>query len=154
MFCGRRILSSWPRSGKHPYKCLSLQLRSLLCLGREIYDLQLSSQACSYCSSIIREYSPSHVPCGASTTATPCAAKYCNRLCRLQAEKVHPLLCSARNPASVPLLAFARKAEWMALHALAQCTARLLLACQKDDVMFDLDWDVVHGFAVLGMEER
>jgi hypothetical protein len=42
----------------------------------------------------------------------------------------------------------------MALHALAQCTARLLLAYQKDDVTFDLDWDVVHGFAVLGMEER
>jgi hypothetical protein len=153
MFCGRRILSSWPRSGEHPYKCPPLGLRNLY-LGRELYDLQLSSQACSFCSTINRDYSPSHVSCGASTTATPCAAKFCNRLCRLQAEKVHPLLCPARNPASVPLLAFARKAQWMALYALTQCTSRLLLASQKDDATFDSDWEVVQGLAVLGMEER
>ncbi|OJA13935.1 hypothetical protein AZE42_01349 [Rhizopogon vesiculosus] len=120
----------------------------------EIYDLQLSSQACSFCSTIIRDYSPLHIPCGASTTATPCTAKFCNRLCRLQADKVHPLLCPARNPASVPLLAFARKAQWLALHALAQCTSRLLLASQKDDATFDSDWEVVQSLAVLGMEER
>ncbi|KAG0706186.1 hypothetical protein DFH29DRAFT_996092 [Suillus ampliporus] len=120
----------------------------------EIYDLQHSSQACSLCSTIIREYSPLHISCEASTTATPCTARYCNRLCRLQADKVHPLLCSARNPASVPLLAFARNAQWMALHALVQCTSRLLLASQKDAATFDLDWEVVQGFAELGMEER
>lgn len=120
----------------------------------DIYDLQHASEACSLCSSIIRDHSPLHISCEASTTATPCTARYCNRLCRLQAEKVHPLLCSARNPASVPLLAFARDAQWMALHALAQCTSRLLLASQQDAATFDLDWDVVHGLAELGMEER
>lgn len=42
----------------------------------------------------------------------------------------------------------------MALYALTQCTSRLLLASQKDDATFDLDWEVVQGLAVLGMEER
>lgn len=120
----------------------------------EMYDLQRASEACSFCSCLIRDHSPLHMSCEASTTATPCTARYCNRLCRLQAEKAHPLLCSARNPASVPLLAFARDAQWMALHALAQCTSRLLLASQQDAATFDLDWEVVQGLAELGMEER
>ena len=47
------------------------------------------------------------------------------------ASSAHPLLCPAQNPASVPLLTFARKHVWMALHVLAQCTARLLLAHQQ-----------------------
>jgi hypothetical protein len=120
----------------------------------EIYDLQHASEACSLCSSIIRDHSPLHISCEASTTATPCTARYCNRLCRLQAEKVHPLLCPARNPASVPLLTFARDAQWMALHALTQCTSRILLASQQDAATFNLDWEVVQGLAELGMEER
>lgn len=79
---------------------------------------------------------------------------FCNRLCRTQSEKVHPLLCPARNPASVPLLKFARKAEWMALHALAQCTSRILLSAQRDDGTLDEDLQIVQGLAELGMEER
>ncbi|KAG1761207.1 hypothetical protein EDD22DRAFT_897873 [Suillus occidentalis] len=98
----------------------------------EMYDLQRASEACSFCSCIICDHSPLHMSCEASTTATPCTARYS-----------HPLLCSARNPAS-----------WMALHALAQCTSRLLLASQQDAATFDLDWEVVQGLAELGMEER
>ncbi|KAI6118164.1 hypothetical protein F5141DRAFT_604744 [Pisolithus sp. B1] len=120
----------------------------------EIYDLQVSSKACGFCSTIIRDRSLLHVPCRASTTSTPCPAIFCNRLCRLQSDKVHPLLCPARNQASIPLLAFARKAEWLAVHALAQCTSRLLLASQADDDSLDVDLRVVQSLAVLGMEER
>lgn len=120
----------------------------------EIYDLQVSSRACGFCSTIIRDRSLLHVPCRASTSSTPCPAIFCNRLCRLQSEKVHLLLCPARNPASIPLLAFARKTEWLAVHALAQCTSRLLLASQADDDSLDLDLQVVQSLAVLGMEER
>lgn len=49
---------------------------------------------------------------------------------------------------------FARSVEWMALHALAQCTSRLLLAVQRDDGTLDDDMQVVQGLAELGMEER
>lgn len=42
----------------------------------------------------------------------------------------------------------------MALHALSQCTARVLLAIQQDEATFTADWDVVRSFAQLGMEER
>lgn len=42
----------------------------------------------------------------------------------------------------------------MALHALSQCTARVLLAEQQDDESFRADWEVVSGLAQLGMEER
>lgn len=42
----------------------------------------------------------------------------------------------------------------MALHALAQCTSRLLLASQQDDGSFTKDWEIFQGFAGLGMEER
>ena len=72
----------------------------------------------------------------------------------MQSERVHPLLCPARNPASVPLLAFARQAGWIAVHALAQCTSRLLLAAQADDGSLEADQQVLQSLAVLGMEER
>lgn len=42
----------------------------------------------------------------------------------------------------------------MALHALSQCTARILLAEQQDEATFASDWAVVRGLAQLGMEER
>ncbi|THH13315.1 hypothetical protein EW146_g6893 [Bondarzewia mesenterica] len=59
------------------------------------------------------------------------------------------------NPASIPLLSFARRASWMALHALARCTARLLLATQDTDAStLEEDWGVVSALAELGMEER
>ena len=81
--------------------------------------------------------------------------RYCNRLCLKRSRTTHPLLCAAQNPASVPLLKFARRAEWQALHALAQLTSRILLANQlQTDHELKNDWEVVKGLAVLGMEER
>jgi len=78
-----------------------------------------------------------------------------------------PLLCPVQNPASTPLLVFARKHAWMALHALAQCTARLLLAHQQkqgrqraggsgvgEQEGMREDWGVYCALADLGMEER
>jgi hypothetical protein len=107
--------------------------------------------------------------------STACPARFCNRLCLKRSEKTHPLLCPAQNPASVSLLAFARKHAWMALHALAQCTARLLLAHQQkqgrqragsggggggggggeeEEEGMREDWSVYCALADLGMEER
>ncbi|KAF8549830.1 SET domain-containing protein [Imleria badia] len=120
----------------------------------DIYDMQKSSRACAFCSTPLGNHSPLHLPCSASVSSTPCPAIFCNRLCRTQSEKVHPLLCPTRNPASVALLGFARNAEWMALHALAQCTSRLLLSAQRDDGTLDEDIQVVQSLAELGMEER
>ncbi|KIJ60899.1 hypothetical protein HYDPIDRAFT_97759 [Hydnomerulius pinastri MD-312] len=120
----------------------------------DIYDLKVSSRACGFCSTPLGDHSPLHLPCQASSSATPCPTMFCNRLCRMHAEKVHPLLCPARNPASIPLLAFARNAQWLALHALTQCTSKLLLSAQRDDGSLDDDLQVVQGLAELGMEER
>lgn len=66
----------------------------------------------------------------------------------------HPLICPGQNPASVPLLKFAKDNQWMALHALAHCTSRVLLSFQKDADQAEEDWGVVNSLAVLGMEER
>jgi hypothetical protein len=52
------------------------------------------------------------------------------------------------------LLRWVRQNEWMALHALTQCTARLLLANAAGEAALKADWAVMRGFAVLGMEER
>ena len=67
---------------------------------------------------------------------------------------MHPLVCRAQNPACAPLLDYARRNQWMALHALVQSTARVLLSAQVGDGALDEDWRVVRGFAELGMEER
>ena len=76
-----------------------------------------------------------HCPTTSSTTSSSaCSARFCNRLCLKRSEKVHPWLCPTQDPVSVPLLTFARKYVWMALHALAQCMARLLLAYQQKQV--------------------
>jgi hypothetical protein len=83
-----------------------------------------------------------------------CPAAFCNALCRKRAEKTHALLCAAQNPASMALLRWVRQNEWMALHALTQCTARLLLANAAGEAALNADWAVMRGFAVLGMEER
>ncbi|KIJ18321.1 hypothetical protein PAXINDRAFT_167508 [Paxillus involutus ATCC 200175] len=120
----------------------------------DIYDLQKSSRACAFCSTPLGDHSPLHLPCEASTSLTPCPAMFFNRLCRMQSEKVHPLLCSARNPSSTRLLKFARNTQWLALHGLAQCTSKLLLSTQRDDGSIHDDLQVVHGLAELGMEER
>lgn len=42
----------------------------------------------------------------------------------------------------------------MALHALSQCTARVLLTYNQDEKAFEEDWEVVRSLAQLGMEER
>lgn len=44
--------------------------------------------------------------------------------------------------------------EWLALHALAQSTARLLLTHEQDQEALRHDWEVYTSFAQLGMEER
>ena len=141
--------------------------------NREIYDLQLTSRACAHCTTPLTNHNLSssslilQCPTTSGTTSSACPARFCNRLCLKRSEKTHPLLCPAQNPASVPLLAFARKHAWMALHALAQCTARLLLAQQQKpgrqratgsgggemEGMRE-DWSVYCALADLGMEER
>ena len=139
--------------------------------NREIYDLQLASRACAHCTTPLANHSSSSLilncPTTSSTTSSACPARFCNRLCLKRSEKIHPLLCPAQNPASVPLLAFAKKHAWMALHALAQCTARLLLAHQQKQGRQKAggsgdgeregireDWGVYCALADLGMEER
>src|SRR6266702_1594928 len=120
---------------------------------RDIYDLQVASRACGYCTTPLTD-SSLVLRCPASNSSAPCPTRFCHRLCLKRSEKTHPVLCPAQNPGSVPLLAFARKHVWMALHALTQCAARLLLAQQAgDDVLRD-DWRVYRALAELGMEER
>jgi hypothetical protein len=124
-------------------------------MHREIYDLQVSSQHCGQCTTRLAPDSSLVIPCSSSTSATPCPFRYCNRLCLKRSRPTHTLLCPAQNPASVPLLTFARRSEWLAVHALAQCTSRILLDQQqgRDDDLKS-DWEVVQGLAMLGMEER
>jgi len=119
-------------------------------LARDVYDMQQRSAVCGHCVTPLTG-GPLVMRCPAS----PCPLRFCTRLCLARAVPTHPLLCAVQNPASVPLLAFARRAEWMALHALAQCSARVLLAAQADDAaVLAQDWGVVRALAVLGMEER
>jgi len=120
---------------------------------RDIFDLQMRSLACAFCTTPLGD-SPLALACPASNVTSPCAARFCNRLCLVRSAQVHPLLCSARNPASVSLLNFVRETEWMALHALAQCMSRLLLADQMNEKAFTEDWEFVQSLAKLGMEER
>ncbi|THH08554.1 hypothetical protein EW145_g2618 [Phellinidium pouzarii] len=70
-------------------------------------------------------------------------------------ERIHPLLCPATNPASIPLLAFARRLEWMACHAAAQCIALVLIAHEQGR-QSDLDESMrfLGALAQMGMEER
>ena len=127
--------------------------------NRPIFDMQQSSTACAFCTTPLTP-SPLILPCPSTTTPyqsppSPCPAHFCNRLCLSRSAKHHPLLCPAQNPASAPLIAYARATEWMALHALAQCTSRILLVhAQGDEAAFERDWGVVRGFAELGLEER
>ncbi|KAI0697799.1 hypothetical protein BC835DRAFT_737993 [Cytidiella melzeri] len=122
----------------------------------EVYDLQVMSAACGYCSTPLQNLSnPALVlHCDAASQSPPCNMRFCNRLCLSRSKKTHPLLCSAQNPASVPLLRFAQVNQWQALHALSQCTARLLLSEQRDEKEFLEDWNIVAALAQLGMEER
>ncbi|KAH9943894.1 SET domain-containing protein [Amylocystis lapponica] len=119
----------------------------------DIYDLQMSSVACSYCSTPLHS-APITTSCPASSSGTPCPAKFCNRLCLARSRRTHPLLCPVQNPASTPLRTFARQNQWQALHALSQCAARILLTHEQDEAAFRADWEVFTSFAQLGMEER
>ncbi|KAF8192761.1 hypothetical protein K438DRAFT_1906839 [Mycena galopus ATCC 62051] len=114
----------------------------------EIYDKQRGGAACSQCTTLFANLSEARARC------PHCPAAFCNALCRKRSEKTHSLLCAAQNPASMPLLRWVRSREWMALHALTQCTARLLLANAAGEEALAADWAVVRGFAVLGLEER
>ncbi|KAJ3569106.1 hypothetical protein NP233_g5272 [Leucocoprinus birnbaumii] len=119
----------------------------------EIFDLQMRSLACAFCTTPLGN-SPLIVTCPASNTTSSCTARFCTRLCLTRSAQVHPLLCPARNPASIPLLKFARETQWMALHALIHCASRLLLADQASEQSFKEDWEIVRSLAELGMEER
>jgi hypothetical protein len=121
---------------------------------REIFDMQLKSAACAYCTTPFASDSLLINPCPASSSSNFCPARFCNRLCLARSAKTHPLLCPAQNPASVPLIKCARESQWMALNALAQCTSRILLANQVGEESLRADWIIVKGLAVLGMEER
>lgn len=123
--------------------------------NREVYDLQIASGSCMYCSTPLSGSAIS-VSCPGSSNTGPayCPARFCTRLCFSRSGRTHPLLCPAQNPAAAPLLAYARRNEWMALHALTQCTARILLAVQQDEAAYKADWEVVKALAQLGMEER
>ncbi|KAI0076992.1 SET domain-containing protein [Panus rudis PR-1116 ss-1] len=120
----------------------------------DLFDLQRNSAACAHCSTPLSRGSPLIVECSGGALTPSCPAQFCNRLCLSRSSKTHPLLCPARNPASIPLLNFARKNEWMALHALAQCTARVLLSFQQDETTFRGDLDICRSLASLGLEER
>lgn len=117
--------------------------------------MQQSSTACNYCTTPLLPDSPLVNPCAASSSSSYCPARFCNRLCAARSGKTHPLLCPSQNPASVPLLKYAKDIQWMALHALAQCTSRILQANQlKDPSTLNSDWDIVKGLAELGLEDR
>ena len=128
----------------------------LIQVHRELFDLQQNGRACSHCTTPLTDSSLT-VHCSASSSTSYCPARFCNRLCHTRAQRVHPLLSNAQNPASAPLIKFARASSWMGLSALRQCTARLLLdhAVQGEDAKtFEDEWKVVGALATLGMEER
>lgn len=114
------------------------------------------SGACGYCSTPLHNVTnPALIlRCDGAAQSPSCNIRYCNRLCLSRSKKTHPLLCPAQNPASTPLLRLSQATQWQALHALTQCTARLLLSEQRDEKDFLDDWNVITGLAQLGMEER
>ncbi|EJC97972.1 SET domain-containing protein [Fomitiporia mediterranea MF3/22] len=128
----------------------------------DIYDLQIASHACFHCTTPFNSSTlPHSLPCPSSTNPAlsqnhPCPARFCNRLCITRAmSRQHPLLCPATNPASVPLLNFARSRGWLAAHAVAQCIARVLMAFEqgrKQDLEEDLRF--IRSLAQMSMDER
>ncbi|KAF5376059.1 hypothetical protein D9615_007697 [Tricholomella constricta] len=121
-----------------------------------LYDLQASSAACGFCSTPLDRSSPLTLPCPASSSSSQphCPYRFCNRLCLSRSAKHHPLLCPSQNPGCAPLLKMIKETQWMAFHALAQCTSRVLLAGQRSPEEEDRDWKTMTGFAELGLEER
>ncbi|KAH8824033.1 hypothetical protein DL96DRAFT_1532375 [Flagelloscypha sp. PMI_526] len=122
----------------------------------EIYDLQQKSIACGYCSTPFPDPSSRLIiPCASEPPSSQCPIRFCNRLCYNRAQRTHPLVCLAQNPAVNPLIKYARNATWMGLHALAQSAAKLLLLSQlEDQSVYKHHWEIWRSFAELGMEER
>ncbi|KAF7321946.1 Set-like protein [Mycena kentingensis (nom. inval.)] len=117
----------------------------------EIYDKIRAGAACSNCTTVFAQLSDARARCG----AVGCPAAFCNTLCRKRAmEKTHPVFCPAQNPACLPFMRFARGHTWLALHALAQCAARLLVANNTGPDALAADWAVYQACAVLSMEDR
>ncbi|KAF5383916.1 hypothetical protein D9757_007422 [Collybiopsis confluens] len=144
---GRSLKSSSPKNA---------QITDADCpRSREIYDLQRAGQACSFCTTPFSSSTTTSLltSCSASTSLSDCPARFCNRLCRDRSARTHPLLCPAQNPASVPLLNWTRETQWIALHALASLTSRVMILCQDPKVADD-EWRVVSSFATLSMEDR
>jgi len=124
---------------------------------REIQDLIQASAACAYCTTPLNLDSPLLNTCPSSSSqssSTSCNARFCNRLCLARSAKTHPLLCPGQNPAATALLKLAKDSQWMALHALSQSTARLLLSNQLGATAWNTDWAVMSGMAELSLEER
>jgi hypothetical protein len=150
---GRRIHSFWHLNGNFSTDIEEIvETDIIFATHRDIYDLQRASSACGYCSTPLS--TTTIIPCQASSSSAPCPAMFCNRLCLSRSSKTHPLLCPSQNPSSIALLSYARKNQWMALHALSQITSRVLLATQSGGETLESDWNVVQGLAALGMEER
>ncbi|KIK57619.1 hypothetical protein GYMLUDRAFT_263088 [Collybiopsis luxurians FD-317 M1] len=123
--------------------------------SREIYDLQRMGQACSFCTTPFSSSTTTSLltNCPASSSSSYCPARFCNRLCRDRSARTHPLLRRAQNPASVPLMTWVREAQWIALHALACMTGRVMILCQ-DPKVADEEWRIVSSFATLSTEDR
>ncbi|KAF8574536.1 SET domain-containing protein [Ramaria rubella] len=116
----------------------------------DIYNAQEASLACTHCTTPLSD-SRLIVSCPA---ASPCLARFCNRLCLTKSMSIHPLLCRAQNPAVVPVIDLAKRSQWLGLHALVQQTARILLANEKGSDEIKEQWKIVRGFAEMGMEDR
>ncbi|KAF9074395.1 hypothetical protein BDP27DRAFT_187636 [Rhodocollybia butyracea] len=121
----------------------------------EIYDLQNLGQACSFCTTPFSSTTTTSLltSCASSTSSSFCPARFCNRLCRDRSARTHPLLCPSQNPASVPLMKWARETQWVALHALAYMTTRVMILCQ-DPKVADEEWRIATSYATLSMEDR
>ncbi|KAL0579071.1 hypothetical protein V5O48_002913 [Marasmius crinis-equi] len=126
----------------------------------ELYDLQVQSSACSHCTTPFSATTSTSLitSCPSSSSfassSTDCPARFCNRLCQARSAKNHSLLCPSQNPASIPLLKWAHEAQWLALHALAQLTSRMMLANQVDSKLAEEDWRIYSSLAQMSMVDR
>ncbi|KZS95674.1 SET domain-containing protein [Sistotremastrum niveocremeum HHB9708] len=116
----------------------------------EIWDAQRASVACMHCTTPIPPSATLQISC----PHTPCPAKFCSRLCLSRSAAVHPLLCPAQNPASLPLLRWAREVEWMAVHAWAHTTAKILLANEKGADELAAVRSIVDSLATFSLSDR
>ena len=130
-------------------------------IPREVYDLTIRSVACTFCSTPFSDPSSALiVRCPHNTSSAHCPARFCNRLCSTRSTKVsHTILCPARNPKARDLFRFIRVNHWMALHALVQCTTKLLLSAvtpnsKQPEASLDEEWTVFDSFASLSLEDR